>query len=391
MFYLLIFIILFILACCDIDNKLNANSKNIAYAFTFFIFWLVAGLRYETGVDWPFYTEFFDRTDNIANVIGESSYLLNDPQFEIGYILLNSIVKVFTDNVQWLFLFIAFATNLMLFASLKKYSNHIFISLLIYFCSMYFVMNMDGMRQCIALNLFFMSLDFIIRKKVCYYFLLIILASLFHRPAVFLLPMYFILNMEFRNLTLLIFIGFGVFVAIFQIAWLKAIIDNIMDLNYSGHIINKLYIYSITYGSQKYGIGFIINLMIFVFCLLKRKELKTNKMFNLFLNMFALGLFLYYVVWEIGNLVNRFRLYFGVGSIVLFTYFIDIYKNRLKKYLVYAFIICYCLFYARTFLFEMPEAIAFNPYQNYVLYKVFDMQSSGLERLHKYEGFIDEK
>ena len=389
MFYFLIFIILFIFAACDIDKKLNANSRNIVLIFLFLVFWLVAGLRYETGTDWMTYTQFYNQIDNIAEVFGGSSYVLNDSPFEIGYTLVNSVLKVFTDNIQWLFLLIAFVTNLMLFFSLKKYSSHIFISLLIYFCIIYLILDMSGIRQCIALNIFLCSLNYIIRKKICKYFLAIFIASLFHQAAWLLLPMYFFLNREFKNSTYLIFVGIGIIFALFQIHWIQPLVDYSIGFHFSESLSGKLYFYGKFINvSRSFGIGFIGNLLILVFCLVKRNDLKTNKMFKLFLNMYILNLVFYYFTWELWLLSSRYRLYFLIGNVVLLTYFVDVYKDRLKKYLVFVFIIFYCLSYGKIYFFEYPEGITHNPYQNYLLYKIFGIKSTGLERLDIFESTI---
>jgi hypothetical protein len=388
MFYLLIFIILLLFASLDINKKLNEYSKNISLLFLFLIFWLIAGLRYETGVDWPGYTQFYNQIENISNIFGGSIDVLNNSEFEIGYTLLNSILKLFTNNVQLLFLFIALVTNLMLFSSLKIYSNHIFISLIIYFCTMYFVTDMDIIRQCISINIFFISLKYIIHKNIYKYFLLIFIASLFHQTALLLLPLYFFLNKRFKNSILLIFVSIGVIFALFQISWLRFVINHAIDL---GAFTLKLSSYMMKGHSRIFGIGFLGNLIILVFCLIKRNSMKSNKMFNLFLNMYVFSLIFYYFTWEISIISSRFRLYFLIGNIVLLTYFIDMYKNRLIKSLVFVFIVSYCLFYGRIYLFEYTEAISYNPYQNYVIYKMFDIKSTGTERLQLFMNFIEEK
>jgi transmembrane protein EpsG len=379
MFYFQVFCILLLFASNDVDKKFNANSRNIVLFFLFLVFWLVAGLRYETGVDWPGYTIFFNHIDNITNLFAGSFASIKNSEFEIGFTLLNSALKLFTNNVQVLFLLIAFVTNIMLFISLKNYSSHIFVSLMIYFSTLYFITDMDVIRQCIALNIFFYSLKYIIDKSIYKYFLVIFIASLFHQTALLLLPMYFFLNKQFKISTLLILVGIVYIIFIFKIPWLRLTVGYLIDFISSGAFSIKLTSY-LNNSSRIFGIGFIANLVVLVFALLKRKQLKTNTMFNLLLNMYVFNLIVYYSTWELSILSSRFRFYFLIGNIVLLTYFLDVYKEKLKKYVVFVFIIFYCLFYGRIYFFEFPEAISYNPYQNYFLYEIFDIKSTGTER-----------
>lgn len=391
MFYLQILLILILFATLDIDFKFNANSRNLILFFLFIIFWLVAGLRYETGVDWLGYTKFYTKIGSLTRILGGEIAILKNSEFEIGYTLLNVIFKVFTDNVQLLFLIIAFFTNVMLFSSLKHFSGHLFVSLMIYFCTMYFVLDMDAIRQCIALNLFLYSLNFIIEKKILKYFIIILFASLFHRTALLLLPMYFFLNREFKNSTILIIVVVVLTISLFQIHWLRFFIVHLIDILHSGSFAVKL-ASSLNHGySRNFGIGFIGNLLILILCLAKRKKLKENMFFNVFLNMYVINLVLYYSTWELSILSSRFRLYFIIGNAILLTYFIDLYRDKLMKYLIFIFIIFYCFFYSRIYLFKYSEGISYNPYQNYLVYKVFDLNSTGHERLKMYMRTVDKK
>lgn len=384
MFYFFIFSILLFFAANDYDRKMNIYSGNIVYGFLFLIFWLVAGLRYETGVDWPGYTSFFKESESIQKITsnGFGSYFENE--YEFGYVVLNSIIRTFTVNVQWLFLITGLGTSLLLFGSIKKYSTHIFISLLIYFCTIYFILDMSGIRQCISLNLFLVSIDYISKRKLLKYFGIILFASMFHITSLVLLPLYFVLNLKIKTWVLIIVVSIGIFISLFHISWIMLIVDKITNSFQLAAITGKLTRYSARSDSRNFGMGFILNFLIFVFCIFKRKELDKNKMFNLFLNMYVLSLFFYYFTWELTEISSRFRLYFSVGNIILFSYFLDIYKDKIARTLVFLFIISFSVYSGRIYLFEMSEGVAYNPYQNYVVHKTFGIKSTGMDRLNEF-------
>ena len=57
--YLLIFLLLLCFAFLEISNVSNKTLK-VLHTVIAFVFIFVAGLRFETGVDWLAYQEYFD-------------------------------------------------------------------------------------------------------------------------------------------------------------------------------------------------------------------------------------------------------------------------------------------------------------------------------------------
>jgi len=389
MYYLIFFSILAFFSFLEMEDKMNPTLKDRVYFFLFLLFWLTAGLRFETGVDWPGYTTFYTDIEGINNFDFQFSYLFKYSEFEFGYAVLNSIFRTITSNIQLLFLFIAFITNLMLFKSIKKYSDHIIVSLLIYYSTIYFVLDLSGIRQCIALNIFLISLDSIYKKEFLKYILLIILATLFHTTALFLIPMYFLLNRKFKNVVYIIFIIIGVLISFIQITWLLFIINSFTGFFQLDAITSKLISYSYRGDTRNFGIGFVFNILLFVFYLIKRNKLESNKMFTIFLNSYMMSFFFYYYTWELSEFSSRFRLYFFIANIFLLSYLIDIYNEKLKRHLLFLFIISFSIFYSRIYIFQMNEGIAYNPYQNYVIYELFDLNSTGYQRLDEFSRTFD--
>lgn len=383
MFYFLVFCTILLFALLDYNRKLNRGSRDIALFICFMIFWLVAGLRYETGIDWPYYDSYF-RDITPGMVIDNLRSLNFYDQYEFGYIMLNLVIRFFTGNVVWFYLFIAFFTNVLLFSSIRKYSNHVFLSLLIYFTTIYFILDMSGIRQCIALNIFIFAIRYVESGQIARYMVLIVLAAFFHLTSLMLIPVYFLLRIEFRSWMLAALILAGVLIALLQVEWIIPALQKISGFISMEAVTNKIYRYSLRSDSREFGIGFVLNLLIFLFILAKRKEFSSLRMFNIFLNIYVAGLFLYYYGWELNEFSSRLRLYFTAGNLVLFTMFFDVFKRKLNRSLAFIFIVMFSLFYGRTYLFGLPEALAYTPYQNYIVHKVLGVKSTGPERLERY-------
>jgi hypothetical protein len=243
---------------------------------------------------------------------------------------------------------------------------------------------MSGIRQCISLNIFLISLKYIKNGPFLKYLIAIIVASLFHVTSLLLIPIYFLLRIKFKSWILVLLVVLGLTVSLIEIKWLIPFLSKVADLLNIQAVTNKLYIYSLRNDPRSYGLGFIFNLIIFIFCIIKRKKLENNEMFNIFLNIYFMSMFFYYFTWELNEFSSRFRLYFSVGNIVLFTYFMDVYSRKLNRFLVFLLIVSYSAYYGRIYFFEMNEGIAYNPYQNYVVHKVFDIKSTGPERFKQY-------
>jgi hypothetical protein len=178
----------------------------------------------------------------------------------------------------------------------------------------------------------------------------------------------------------------GIVIASFEIKWLGFIINEIVSQNEVSLIVGKLYRYSQRQDSKIFGLGSIVNLLILYYILWKRDKFENSKMFNIFLNLFLLNIFFYYFTWELNEISSRIRLYFASGSVLLFPCFLDVYRNKIRKLAVLTFIILYSLYFGRIYIFQFREAIAYNPYQNYLIYQAFGKKSTGAERNREFNG-----
>ncbi len=385
--YLTIFTLLIVAAFLDLKVRLESKLKRKLYYFCFMVFWLLSGLRYETGVDWPGYTLFFK--NSLSPMEAVNSYFSGNFEFELGYTLLNAFVRLFTDNVQWLFLLVSFITSFLLFVSLPKYSNKLFLSLLTYFSIFYFVLDMSGIRQCIALNIFLYSIQFIINGRFGRYVLLILIAASFHTSALILIPFYFILKVNFKSYILLFVSLVGMLISLLKISWISIVLEKIIGAFFVAAITGKLYGYGNREDVRSFGFGFVLNILILLFLILKRKSFKDQKLFNVFLNMYVVGLFFYYFTWELTEMSSRFRLYFVISNLVIFPFIVDLYKPMFKKYAVVMFTVCFSFFYCRPYILGERKVISYVPYQNYLIHIFFDIKSTGEERLRIFSNEME--
>lgn len=153
------------------------------------VFAIVAGLRYNVGVDHLMYLQFYEDMTKQGWITRETL----EPGFSF-------IMKVFTELNLHFFFFFAFLAAIQITFIYYSFRNNKYILPYIGLFIMlgpYFLDWMNGIRQCIAMCIFVLSIEFIQKRKFILYILTIFGASLIHKSAYILLPFYFIFFKSF--------------------------------------------------------------------------------------------------------------------------------------------------------------------------------------------------
>lgn len=164
------------------------NYRERYQAIPFIVLFLFSSLRYQYGNDYNNYLRMFNLTK-----IG-----VNYSNIENGYELLNKIFPNFYLLVFALSFFYIAVIYWLIKNNVKK--EYIWISVFV-FCinPSLFLVNLSALRQCIAMCLFVIATENIIDKNLVRYVVIILFATLFHKSAVLLLPIYFVINTKSFN------------------------------------------------------------------------------------------------------------------------------------------------------------------------------------------------
>lgn len=173
--------------------KQHKLRKNILIFVVFFALFWFSALRYGFGNDYFSYETIFT---NIKNG-GQQGY-------EVGYVYLNLLMPNFKVLVFALSgLYIVFLYFLLIRDNQKSF----FLGLIVLLLNPYlFLLHLSAIRQTIALIIFFFSTKYIINRKILPYCILILIAFLFHKSAILLLPVYFIVTPRKYSKITLVFI-----------------------------------------------------------------------------------------------------------------------------------------------------------------------------------------
>jgi len=189
----LVFYLLITLACWGLSVGLqkikiiNERYKSVAIAAPFLILLFIKGFAY-CGVDLlEGYKESFARAISFTN--------LQDSSLEIGYKLVNIIVRNITEDYRVLVFLLALLTLIPVFYVINKHKNNILPALAILgYSSIFFVTSFDLIRIYLAGSICLLSFDAIYEKKYTKATIIVLIAMTFHFTSiVMLIPCIFLI------------------------------------------------------------------------------------------------------------------------------------------------------------------------------------------------------
>ncbi|MDY0193881.1 MAG: EpsG family protein [Aliarcobacter butzleri] len=184
-----------------ISSYLDRKNTKLYYIIFLYFLILFAGLRYNIGVDYQSYIDFFNLI-----LSGQDIYM------EDSFILLVKFINFIGGTEQLLFFIYAFLTITFTSKFIEYFSQNKVLSLYIYFTfAVFYFASFNGVRQALAVAIFVYSIKFIIEKNLLKYILFIVIATFIHKTAILMLPLYFILNKKL-NIMKFFFIALGYYV-----------------------------------------------------------------------------------------------------------------------------------------------------------------------------------
>ena len=381
MFYLIIFLILFALALTDMLVQ-NKTCTRVLVVLSAIILICIAGLRLETGGDWDGYWDLFYSFPSLKNLLVHPSCIELQDVEEL-FVLLCAIVKSLGGNIQHVYFIMALINITLISHSLVKYTKYPVLGLLCYYGILYFTNEMIYMRQATAVAICFLAIRYIDSRQIVRYMSLVLLACLIHRVSLLMIPLYFFLNRRFPTWAYLTVVGVGALLMLFNITWMQNIfltVTNWLGDNYATKA--AVFTEKASYAaSRSFTIGFGLNLALLVVAMIFHKQIDERKYGTILLNMFAISLIFYYYCFELVEAGNRARLFFYIGFVGLLPILLEIQSRPILRIAGFAAIVLYSFSMSMTIFLETPQSVAYNPYQNYLEFKMHPRPSTGKWRL----------
>ncbi|MCD2502907.1 EpsG family protein [Clostridium sp. NSJ-145] len=309
----LFFSYIFALLARLVSNKMNKPS--IFYTLIVIaILALFSGLRWGIG-DTPFYVHTY-------NLLGPG---FNAEGYEKGFLLIMQILKKISANPQFMIFVLGVVTTSLNIWIMRQYSACFELSVFMYITSGFYLVTMNGLRQCLAAAFLFTGTYLIIKGKFKAYLLLVLLMTTIHSTAIVMIPLYFIARMEPWSKS--IYIVLGVFlIGLFFYEPMMQILSQVND---------KAAVYSESTEGGANIVRVAVYIVPVIFSYLKREELsKVWPESNIFVNISLVNLMI--MLFSLYNWIfARFNIYTQVYTFVLLPYIIIKCLNGKERRLIY--------------------------------------------------------
>jgi EpsG family len=313
---------------------------------------LVATVRSQhVGTDTGGYVAYFNGMKSFADVV-----VVGKQMGEYGFWILNWLLHFVSDDYVILFLAIAMIVVGCYQKGIVKYSESIEISFFLFIAGGYYSFFFNGARQAIACAIYFLAIGQMLEKNFIKYLAYVLLAFLFHKTAIMMVPMYFILNRPntFKSNLITIVIGCAVILSINTIIGIASNIDE----RYA------------SYGTSGEGGGYItacIGVSYAIFFLIFKNSVRIGEReYGLFLNMYLFATMIAAVTAFLGTNPSglmRYGLYFDQSFIFLWPIVFKNISDRLQRFVIgFPFVILeIAYFIISSYRFSDRLPYEFNP------------------------------
>jgi transmembrane protein EpsG len=341
------FIILFlVLLLLSFVSKRNLNLLIFLSASILILF---ASFRsFNVGTDTQNYITNFENLKYIAKSINDVQTSL-----EYGYLALERLAYYFSQEYWILLFFIALVSVGFSLYVIKKMSTNIRLSVFLYISLGFYLFLFNGARQSIAAAIFGVSYYYLVKRKLIFFVLWVIIASLFHKTVLIMLPFYFILNNNF-TIKKMFYFSILSFIALTFLSKFILIFDDSTTNRYSAYEGRD------AQGGLLLTVFFVI-LSIILINFKKNIKLENINNYNIFLNTCVFSSIIYLVVSVSGSDVNftRMSLYFSFGYLLIWPLIFRDVKMFNQIATKFIFISIHLVFYG-IYLSKMSNLVPFE-------------------------------
>ncbi|WP_227672113.1 EpsG family protein [Psychrobacter urativorans] len=233
---------------------------------------LFAGIRSNlVGTDSETYTRYF------VNQLSVNNLQLREG-FELGYRLLEYNLLELTHNYFWLFFISGLIVVYCYLKVIKKYSMNYSFSIFLFITLGTYTFFFNGLRQGLSMAIFALATPYLLEKRIIPYLLICGLASLFHTSALFMIPFYFLVNINIKLIYKL------------SIAFVTSILGSRLLISYIAASNSKYESYTevVEKGGGYLTLGFFALLVVFIYFIIHIYKIREARFIKLF-TFYAVG------------------------------------------------------------------------------------------------------
>ena len=163
--------------------KNKYSSVMMSFIFIYLVFF--AGFRFYTGTDYHSYYRLFEVATPILDGLNYGYEF-----FEIGFRVLTSIIKQFSDNFVVYFIVLAFIPIYLIFIAIKEYPVNKYLVFFMFYTTFYLSYVFNAMGQAIVMGIFVYSLKYFLKFDTLKILLISIFSTFIHTSGIFIILSY---------------------------------------------------------------------------------------------------------------------------------------------------------------------------------------------------------
>lgn len=204
---LVYFINIFLIIVWALVFRIGKKSriKDIIYVLICFCqLFLISAFRFKVGYDYEMYAVGF------FNMAVDGFSVMTYFDWEIGYIIINKLLGCFTAAQGPIMILTSFLSLIGPGYLIARYSKSPFMSVFLYVNFYLFYLDMNFIRQAIAMSVLCFAYGFLRDKKFWRFLLVVLLAATFHFAVIYMVAVYLVCLLKINSRTFLLYL-FGLF------------------------------------------------------------------------------------------------------------------------------------------------------------------------------------
>ena len=202
--YLMNIILIIVWALIFCTGKRTRLKKILFVVICFAQLYLISAFRYGIGADYKMYSDgFFSMAVDVAR---NGFNLTGYEDWEIGFIFLNKFLALFTAQSSVFFAVTSLLTLIGPAYLIIKYSVNPFMSMFLYVNLYLFYLDINFIRQAIAMSILCFAYGFLRDKKFLRFLLIVALAACFHLTAIYMIPVFMVCLFRVNTRTLILYL-----------------------------------------------------------------------------------------------------------------------------------------------------------------------------------------
>ncbi|MNI17684.1 Transmembrane protein EpsG [compost metagenome] len=291
-------------------------------------FVLISGLRSNIG-DTFFYMH--------AYINGSFTWEYVLANKDIGFGIMQMVMKRFTNDPQLMVFISALITNLLIVCVLYKYSRLFELSVFVYITSGLYIISMNGIRQFLASAIVFAATKYLFEGNWVKYFLVVFVAATIHQSAFILIPIYFIVRRKAWTTATFFLICSALLLVLGYDQFSGIVFSAIQDTQYGDY--------------QNFNAGganilrVVVQAAPLVLAFLGRKKLSVLfPHIDYVVNMSLLGTIMMVVATQ-NWIFARFIIYFGMYNIILIPWIVKAFSKKFQVLIYFVICVLYLVYF----------------------------------------------